>query len=88
MDPNKNLSMDPSNGAGSSAGDHIQQLVYQIMNDNPFRGNRTNAVQVMPCQVQMFAKYDDQGRRYVVLENLPINKNYVANRINSGGEFA
>lgn len=42
----------------------------------------------MPCQVQMFAKCDDQGRRYMVLENLPIEKNYLASRINSGGEFA
>ncbi|KAK7707606.1 hypothetical protein SLS64_007125 [Diaporthe eres] len=36
----------------------------------------------------MSTRFDEQGRRYMVLENLPVDKNYVANWINSGGEFA
>ncbi|KAG8161911.1 hypothetical protein KVR01_007676 [Diaporthe batatas] len=50
--------------------------------------NHTNPVQVMPCQIQSVFKSDAQGRRYMVLENLPADKNYVANLINTGGEFA
>lgn len=87
MDPNINPTMNSSNGADNSPGDKIQQTVYRIVDEIRF-GDHTNAVQVMPCQVQMSVKCDDQGRRYMALENLPIDKNYLANRINSGGEFA
>lgn len=88
MDPNINSSMDPSNGAHNSVGDQVQQTIVQILNDIRFGDNHTKGVQVMPCQVQMLAKCDNQGHRYMVLENLPIDKNYLASHINSGFEFA
>lgn len=79
----------PSGGADSSAGSRAQQPPRSIHDEaGLLSANHTNPVQVMPCQIQMFAKIDDQGRRYMVLENLPLDKNYVANWINNGAEFA
>ncbi|KAG6360861.1 hypothetical protein INS49_011928 [Diaporthe citri] len=89
MDPNMNRTMDPSSGADNSAGGQAQQPLDALWNAfQQFVANRETPVQVMPHQVQMFTRFDDQGRRYMVLENLPLDKNYVANWINSGGEFA
>lgn len=87
MNPNIDTTMNPSNGADNTA--QVQPSVERFYDAvQPDGDNDTNPVKVMPCQVQMFTRSDKTGRRYMVLENLPINKNYVANRINSGGEFA
>lgn len=84
-----NWTMVPSSGADDSAGDQLQQNIKQAWNSMQLSGDDcTNPVKLMPNQVQMFARSDEQGRRYMVLENLPLDKNYVANCINSGGEFA
>lgn len=83
------LSEDPCGGGDSSAGSQAQQPPRSLHDGaGSLSANNTNPVQVMPCQIQMFAKFDDQGRRYMVLENLPLDKNYVANWINNGAEFA
>lgn len=89
MDPTVNSTMDPSSGADDSAGDRFQQYSQHAWDSMQLFGDDcTNPVKLMPNQVQMVARCDEQGRRYMVLENLPLDKNYVANCINSGGEFA
>lgn len=83
------LSDNHSGGPEDSAGGHARQPSRFVPDEAALSGaNHTNPVQVMPCQIQSIVKFDDQGRRYMVLENLPLEENYVANWINNGGEFA
>ncbi|POS70069.1 hypothetical protein DHEL01_v211536 [Diaporthe helianthi] len=86
MEPSDN----PSGGFGDSVGGQAGEQPPGPFPDETelSAANYTHPVQVMPCQIQSIVKSDDQGRRYVVLENLPLGKNYVASRINNGGEFA
>lgn len=78
-----------SDGVDDSAGGHAHQPPRSVPDEAEVSAaNHTNPVQVMPCQIQSLVKFDTQGRRYMVLENLPLDKNYVANWINNGGEFA
>lgn len=89
MYQNSDSTMDRSNGADNPAGGQVQRPSERFFDAvQPDGDTDANPVKVMPCQVQMFTRGDKQGRRYMVLENLPTDKNYVANRINSGGEFA
>lgn len=85
MDP----TMDPTIRADNSAGNQALQASARKLKANQILGHdHTDPVKVMPNQVQMIARCDDHGRRYMVLENLPLDQNYVASRINSGAEFA
>lgn len=85
MDP----TMDPSGGADSPAGGQAQQPPGSLDDSIAVLGaNHNNPVTVMPNQIQLSASTDDHGRRYMVLENLPLNRNYVAHYINDGREFA
>jgi hypothetical protein len=83
------LSESLSRGDDSSAGSHAQRATPSLHDGSESLGaGHAHPVQVMPCQIQMVVKFDHQGRRYMALENLPLEENYVANHINSGAEFA
>lgn len=73
--------MDTSNGADNFAGDQAQQVSGPIY-------DAIQHVKVINNNIQVVSKLDNGGRRYLFLENLPLDTNYVANWINSGREFA
>ncbi|KAK2608018.1 hypothetical protein N8I77_006655 [Diaporthe amygdali] len=74
--------MDLGNGSNYFAGGQSQRATDDLLGRS-----EGGPIQVAPNQIQTKAMFDNQGRRYLVLDYVP-QGDYIAKQINNGGEFA